>query len=70
LTNPTLLVNNVDSTKVVTPMKYLADTTDMMKSDVSTNYVFRISSSVLSEQWGIPLTSRTPSPSPRMVSFD
>jgi hypothetical protein len=37
---------------------------------VSTDYVFSISSSVLSEQGGIPLTSSTPPPSPRMVSFD
>jgi hypothetical protein len=39
-------------------------------SDVSTNYVFSISSLVLSEQGGIPLVPSTPPPSPRMVSFD
>jgi hypothetical protein len=37
---------------------------------VSTDYVFSISSSVLSEQGGIPLVPSTPPPSPRMVSFD
>ena len=42
----------------------------LLGSDVSTNYVFSISSSVLSEQGGIPLTSITPPPNPRMVSFD
>jgi hypothetical protein len=56
LANPTLLLESVDSSKVVTPMQYLADTTLLMVSDVSTNYVFNISSSVLSEQGGIPLT--------------
>jgi hypothetical protein len=37
---------------------------------VSIDYVFNIFSSVLSEQGGIPLALSTPSPSPRMVSFD
>jgi hypothetical protein len=37
---------------------------------VSTDYVFSISSSVLSKQGGITLTSIRPPPSPRMVSFD
>jgi hypothetical protein len=37
---------------------------------VSTNYILSISSSILLEQGGIILTSRTPSPSPRMVYFD
>jgi hypothetical protein len=37
---------------------------------VSTDYVFSISSSVLSEQGGIPLASSTPAPRPMMVSFD
>jgi hypothetical protein len=55
---------------VVMPMQYLVDPTLLMGSDVSTDYVFSISSSVLSEQGGIPLTSSTPPPSPRMVSFD
>jgi len=36
---------------------------------VSIEYVFSISSSVLLEQGGIPLTSSTPPPSPRMASF-
>jgi hypothetical protein len=51
-------------------MQYLVDPTLLLGSDVSTDYVFSISSSVLSEQGGIPLTSSTPPPSPRMVSFD
>jgi hypothetical protein len=34
-------------------MQYLADPTLLMGSDVSTNYVFSISSSVLSEQGDI-----------------
>jgi hypothetical protein len=37
---------------------------------VSTDYVFIISSSVLSEQGGISHILSTPSPSPSMVSFD
>jgi hypothetical protein len=70
MSDPTLLLESVESTKVVMPMQYLADPTLLMGSDVSTDYVFSISSSVLSEQGGIPLTSSTPPPSPRMVSFD
>jgi hypothetical protein len=69
-TDPTLLLESVESTKLVTPMQYLDDPTLLMGSDVSTDYVFSISSSVLSEQGGIPVTSSTPPPSPRMVSFD
>jgi hypothetical protein len=67
--DPTLLLESVESTKVVTLMQYLADPTLLMESDVSTDYVFSISSSVLSEQGGILLTSSTYPPSPRMVSF-
>jgi hypothetical protein len=37
---------------------------------VSTDYVFSVSISVLSEQGGILLVPSTPPPSPRMVSFD
>ena len=37
---------------------------------MSTDYVFIISSLVLSEQGGIPIILSTPPPSPRMVSFD
>jgi hypothetical protein len=37
---------------------------------VFTDYVFISSSSVISEQGGISLTSRTPPPIPRMVSID
>jgi hypothetical protein len=70
LDDPTLLFDNVDSTKVVTSIQYLVDPTLLMVSDVSTNYVFNISSSVLSEQGGIPLTSRKTRPIPRMVYFD
>jgi hypothetical protein len=68
--DPTLLL---ESTKVYQsggPMQSSADPTLLLGSDVSTDYVFSISSSVLSEQGGIPLTSSTPPPSPRMVSFD
>jgi hypothetical protein len=68
--DPTLLLESVESTKVVMPMQSSADPTLLLESDVSTDYVFSISSSVLSEQGGIPLTSSTPPPSPRMVSFD
>jgi hypothetical protein len=68
-TDPTLLLESVESTKVVTSMKYLVDPTLLMGSDVSTDYFFIISSSILSEQGGIPLTLSTPPPSPMMVSF-
>jgi hypothetical protein len=51
-------------------MQYSADPSLLLGSDVSKDYVFSISSSVLSEQGGIILTSRKPPPSPRMVSFD
>jgi hypothetical protein len=70
LYDPTLLLGSVKSTKVVMLMKYLDNPTLLMRSDVSTDYVFSISISVISKQWGIPLTSNTPPPSPRMVSFD
>jgi hypothetical protein len=69
-TDPTLLLESFKSTKVVTPMQYSVDPTLLLGSDVSTDYFFSISSSVLSEQGGIPLTLGTPPPSPRMVSFD
>jgi hypothetical protein len=46
--DPTLLLEGVESTKVVTPMQYLADPTLLIGSDVYTDYVFSISSSVLS----------------------
>ena len=36
---------------------------------MSTDYVFSIFGSILSEQGGIPLVPSTPPPSPRMVSF-
>jgi hypothetical protein len=68
--DPTLPLESVKSTKVVTPMQYLVDPTLIMGSDVSTDYVFSISISVLSKQGGIPLTLSTPPPSPRMVLFD
>ena len=55
---------------MVTPMQSSADPTLLMRTDVSTDYVFNISSSILSEQEGIPLTLSTLPPSPRMVSFD
>jgi hypothetical protein len=68
--DPTLLLESVESTKVVMSLQYSVDPTLLLESDVSTDYVFSISSSVLSEQGGIPLTSIKPLPSPRMVSFD
>jgi hypothetical protein len=70
LVDPSLLLESVESSKVVMLMQYLADPTLLMESDVSTNYVFIISSSVLSEQGDILSTSITPPPSPRLVSFD
>jgi hypothetical protein len=56
--------------KVVTSLRSSVDHTLLLGSEVSTNYVFSVSSSVLSEQGSIPLVPRTPPPSPRMVSFD
>jgi hypothetical protein len=56
--------------EVVTPMQSLADPTLLLGSDVSTDYVFNISSSILSEQGGILLTSSTAPRSPRRVFFD
>jgi hypothetical protein len=56
--------------KVVTLMQSLTDPTLLLGSEVSTDYVFIISSSVLLEQGGISHILSTPSPSPRMVSFD
>jgi hypothetical protein len=47
-TDPTLILESVESTKVVTPMQSSADPTLLLESDVSTDYVFSISSSVLS----------------------
>jgi hypothetical protein len=70
LVDPTLLLESVKSTKVDTLMQSLVDPTLLLGSDVSTDFVFSISSSLLSEQGEISLTSRTPPPSPRMVSFD
>jgi hypothetical protein len=46
------------------------DPTLLLGSDVSTDYFFIIFGSIISEQGGIPLIPSTPSPSPRMVSFD
>ena len=46
------------------------DPTVILGSDVSTDYVFSISGSILSKQGGIPLVPSTPPPSPRMISFD
>jgi hypothetical protein len=69
LTDPTLLLESVDSTKVVMLLQSSANPTPLLGSEVSTDYVFSISSSRLSEQGGIPLSSRKPPPSLRMVSF-
>jgi hypothetical protein len=68
--DPTLLLKSVESTKMITSMQSSADPTLLLGSDVSTNYVFSVSSSILSEQGGISLIPSTPTPSPRMVSFD
>jgi hypothetical protein len=68
--DPTLLLESVKSTKVVTPMQSSVYPTPLFGSNVSTDYVFIISSSILLEQGSILLTSKTPPPSPRMVSFD
>jgi hypothetical protein len=46
--DPTLLLESVESTKVVMSMQYLVDSTLMMGSDVSIDYVFSISNSILS----------------------
>jgi hypothetical protein len=62
LVDPTLLLESVESTKVVTLMQSSTDPTLLLGSDVSIDYVFSISSYVLSEQGGIPLTSSTPPP--------
>jgi hypothetical protein len=70
LVDATLLLDSFKSTKVVTSMQSSIDPTLLFWIDVSTNYVFRIFSSLLSEQGGISLTSSTPPPSPRMFSFD
>jgi hypothetical protein len=51
-------------------MQSLVDPTLLLGSDASFDYVFSISSSVPSEQGGIPLSSSMLPPSPRMVSFD
>jgi hypothetical protein len=56
--------------KVVMLTQSSADPTPLLGSKVSTDYVFNISSSMLSEQGGIPLAPSTPPPIPRMVSFD
>ena len=68
--DPTLLLESVESTKVVTPMQYPTNPTLLLGSDVSTDYVFSISISILSEQGGTLLTSGIPPPSPNMASFD
>jgi hypothetical protein len=70
LVDPTLLLESVESSKLVTQMQSSADPTLLLGSDVSIDYVFSISYLVLSEQEEISLTSSTPPPSPRMVSFD
>ena len=70
LIDPTLLLKSVDSTKVIMLMPYSANPTPLLGSEVSTDYVFSIFNSVLSEQGAILVTLSTPPPSPRMVSFD
>jgi hypothetical protein len=56
--------------KVVMSMHSSDDSTLLLGSDVSANYVFSISGSIFSEQGGIIFILSTPPPSPRMVSFD
>jgi hypothetical protein len=56
--------------KVVMLMQSLDDPTLLSGSDVSTDYAFSVSGSILSKQGGIALILSTPPPSPRMVSFD
>jgi hypothetical protein len=56
--------------KVVMLMQSLDHPTLLLGSDMSTDYVFSIYGSILSEQGGIPLVPSTPPPSPSMVSFD
>jgi hypothetical protein len=56
--------------KVVMLIQSSDDPTLILGSDVSTNYVFIIFGSILSEQGGILLIPSTPPPSLRMVSFD
>jgi hypothetical protein len=58
--------------KVVMLMQSSVDPTPtlLLGSDMSTDYVFSISGSILSKQGGIPLIPSTPPPSPSMVSFD
>jgi hypothetical protein len=56
--------------KVVMPMQSSDDPTLILGSDMSTDYVFSIFGSILSEQGSILLVPSTPPPSPRMVSFD
>jgi hypothetical protein len=55
--------------KVVMSMQSSNDPTLLLRSDVSIDYAFSISGSVLSEQGGIQLVPSTPPPSPKMVSF-
>jgi hypothetical protein len=70
LVDLTLHLESVDSIKVVRPMQCLSYSTLLLGSDVSTDCVFSTSNSIHLEQGGIPLTLRTPPPSPGMVSFD
>jgi hypothetical protein len=51
-------------------MQSLVDPTLLSGSDMSSNYVLIIASSIPSKQGVIPLTSSTLPLSPRMVSFD
>jgi hypothetical protein len=55
--------------KLVASMQCSTDPTLLMRSDVSIDYVFSISSLVPSGQGGIMLTSSTTPPSPSMVYF-
>jgi hypothetical protein len=68
--DPTLLLESDESSKVVKPMKYSVDPTLLSRSDAYFDYIFIISSSVPSEQGGIPISSSMLPPSLRMVSSD
>jgi len=63
-------LDSFESTKVISPVQYLVDTTLIFGTDASFNYVFSISSSVPSEQEGIPLSSSMIPITPKMDLFD
>jgi hypothetical protein len=68
--DPTLLLESDKSKEVTLSMQYSTNPTLLLGGDASFDHVLSISSSVPSEQGGIPLSLSTLPPSPRMVSFD